>query len=438
MTNKTKNVPPTETFKQKVTNFLNHTLATFLNQISIEADKTVAENNALKQRIEDLKNEKSQLEAQCKNLEDKNIELEEARTNLLGIAGVAYARSPSMALVGSDRPQNHSLADEYRKIKNDHLDTLSTDLNNYFIELNPELNKEEKYHLSLIRSIFSREILLRGYTLIKEGRVNFNNPTAIDHELLNKVYEYLCTELKLSVQTLDIDSLKNEINNFLLIIKDLATGKVQYPNSQDWQEEDFINATKEILHEIYYAFESTFKIKEDNLQNINNRLENVIEESLKFLQQVSLADPPGIIVIEKEGEAFDSVRHVVPKGCNVDQAKSYQVKHTIYPFYIDQGRVLEEAVVWVEENDEDGKVNQLKQNLIDQSKSKAFSPTEPTVVNEVVVNGDLAVRQKIEEKIDTITEEDVLEKLLSSLENSKSLSDFQNEINQELELAAKR
>ena len=330
----------------------------------------------MKQQIEALTEKNSQLEEKnesltAKNivLEEANIELEEARTNLLGIAGVVYARNPSMALVGSDSPQNSFLADKYKKIKNDHFDILASNLNTCFIKLHPELNKDPKYQQSRVKSILSREILLNGYTLIKEGKIHSNNPDAIDNEILNKVYEHLCTVLKLSAQISDADLFKNEISNFLLKIKDLATGEVQYPNSQNWQEEDFANATKEILREIYNAFESTFEIKEHNLQNIKHILENVIQESLKFLQQVSLADPPGMIVSEEEGETFRSDHHEEAKGCNIERDKSYQVKHTTYPFYLDQGRVLEKAVVWVEEK-QNGKANQSKNHVAKQQLKK--------------------------------------------------------------------
>ena len=58
-----------------------------------------------------------------------------------------------------------------------------------------------------------------------------------------------------------------------------------------------------------------------------------------------LTDPPGFLSVEVEGVVFNSDHHEIAKGCPNSSGK---VLETIYPFYLKNGIVLTNAIVWLE------------------------------------------------------------------------------------------
>lgn len=90
-----------------------------------------------------------------------------------------------------------------------------------------------------------------------------------------------------------------------------------------------------------------FKIINDNpsSRDIIKELEKLIAKGLALVNQIALADPPGQLVIEKEGTRFNPERHKAELGCEEGGTISF----TVYPGYLVGNRVFEKAIVFTKQ-----------------------------------------------------------------------------------------
>ncbi len=442
-----------------------------LQNLIPQFNKAQEEKETFKKEVKSLRTEKHQLNEQLKEIEkernylSKQIDdLNSERSTLLAKVG-EYGRDKSRTYQAGDRPQNYMLAQEYKTLQEQYLDRLAGSILSNFGDRLPILQEgDRKRKLNRIKSMLSRSILIVGQAIIN-GKVGAL-PKPGD-EILSMVYVHISQKIEFPADSPYADTFKDEIEQLLSTGLSLASGKVQYPKSEEWQEKDFSLATQEITNEVYKNFEiRDFEIRDID-KAVEQELQNTIKECLQFLQKTALADPPGLLSIETEGEAFNSDRHEIAKGC---PEESGQVLETIYPFYLDNGTVRTKAIVWLEPNsidpsndsgsqasktqtsetkpeEEDVKnktkesdsrvdgenttISTLKGMLINTLSIKKFSEQHPThVSSEGIHSTEYEISEGIKKQILEITDVKNLEGLNDFLINTaKSLNDFHTEIN---------
>jgi hypothetical protein len=422
--------------------------------------------------IDQLQEKVNQSEQQLLGLSSRVYKLDEDRANLQKLRDeleadksklmtelARYQRDKSSTYQAGDRPQNYMLAQEYKTLQEQYLDRLAGNILSTFGDRLPILQEgDRKRKLNRVKSMLSRSILIVGQAIINGEVGALPKPKS---EILNMVYVNISQRISFPADSPYADAFKDEIEHLLSTGLSLASGKVQYPKSEEWQEKDFSLATQEITNEVYKNFEIR-----DIDKAVEQELQNTIKECLQFLQKTALADPPGLLSIETEGEAFNSDRHEIAKGC---PEESGQVLETIYPFYLDNGTVRTKAIVWLEPNstnlsndsgsqasktqtsetkpdevdvknktqesapksdENDNTVSTLRGMLINTLSFKKFSEHHPTHASEGIHSTEYEILEGIKKQILEITDVKNLEGLNGFLINTaKSLNDFHTEIN---------
>ena len=423
-----------------------------------ERDNFQKERDAFQTEVKSLKTENDQFRTKNDQLNERLDALNADRSTLLAKVG-EYGRDKSRTYQAGDRPQNYMLAQEYKTLQEQYLDRLAGIILSTFGDRLSILQEgDRKRKLNLIKSKLSRSILIAGQAIIKgEGRI-LPKP---ESETLNMVYVNISHNINFPADSPYVDAFKEEIEHLLSTGLSLASGKVQYPKPEEWEEKDFSVATQEITTEVYKNFEIS-----DTDKSVEQELQNTIKECLQFLQKTALADPPGLLSIETEGAAFDSNRHEIAKGC---PEESGNVLDTIYPFYLDNGTVRTKAIVWLEpssadtssdseskapatqasetkpdeENvknktqesptkghESDLRITELQSSLRKKLDRKDFfEPVSTYGVGENAHSDEAQIMKDIETKIQLLSDEKIIEELEYFLMNARSLIAFQTEIN---------
>ena len=415
--------------------------------------------NKLQSEVSDIRSRFLKLDEDRGNLEKQRDDLEAAKSKLMSELA-RYQRDKSSTYEAGDRPQNYMLAQEYKTLQEQYLDLLAGSILSTFGDRLPILQEgDRKRKLNRIKSMLSQSILIVGQAIIKGEGGTLPTPTT---ETLNMVYVNISNNINFPTDSPYVDAFKDEIEHLLSTGLSLASGKVQYPKPEEWQEKDFSLATQEITTEVYKNFEIC-----DIDKAVEQELRNTIKECLQFLQKTALADPPGLLSIEKEGTAFDSNRHEIAKGCPEESGKVYE---TIYPFYLDNGVVRTKAIIWLEPNSADTSndsgsqapatqasgtkpnekgvknntqesapkveenditISTLQGMLINTLTIKKFSEQHPThASSESVHSNEHEILESIKKQILAITDVKNLEGLNAFLINTaNSLNEFHAEIN---------
>ena len=451
------------------------------DQLASEKQK---KESASKKQIEDLRweveeeikrqkrEELERIKSERDKLQSKFDDLESSRSALLAELA-AYRRDKTSTHIAGDRPQNYALAQEYKSLKEQYLDELAGSLIDWLAVNSPEqwaVAGEHKRNLCRVKAMLSRTILLKGQAIInhEDGGLPEPNP-----ELVNEIQGILQSKINLADNSPDLENFKNGVINLLSLGLGFVEGKAKYPQAGSWQNEDFERAVNEIKAVIAKSFAI-------NLADLGNELitelDEAIKESLKFVEKMALADPPGKFCPEQENAKYNPDTHEIAKGC---LEESGQVIETVYPFYIDssytqKNTVRVAALVWLEpspthpssesdspdpkppnsevdsaqtkpvddektdtpessspQGDKDGsRIVELRAKLLNRFHKKQFSePVSVFAVGESVFSSESEIMKDIEAKIALLTDEKIIEEVDDFLMNARSLNDFHAEIN---------
>ena len=123
---------------------------------SREENANLRSNNAaLQEEINQLKKERDELDA---------------RVGLILSELAAYRRDPTTTYVSDDsRPQNHLLVQEFKEIKEQDYQRVSSNIFSHRCESAPSLKANRKQEIARIKSILSEEIMIKGMMSTEES-----------------------------------------------------------------------------------------------------------------------------------------------------------------------------------------------------------------------------------------------------------------------------
>jgi hypothetical protein len=132
-----------------------------------------------------------------------------------------------------------------------------------------------------------------------------------------------------------------QVSEHLTKAVNLAQGNVQYPVAGKWQEQDFQQASAELSDRLCQILNLNFKSLN---QDIQTEIQKAIQNALRFLERAALADPPGYLSLDKEGDPFRDDYHEAAKGYD-DEGK---IIKAIYPVYLVNSEAKVKAIVLTE------------------------------------------------------------------------------------------
>ncbi len=155
-----------------------------------EENETLRRNNAvLKEEIKQSKKEGDELDT---------------RFNALLSELAAYRRDPTTTYISDDsRSQNHLLVQEFKELKEQDSQRISSSIFSHRCESIPSLKADRKQEIARIKAILSEEIMVKGMTLSTEE-------SASTH-----VMDSVCTALGMSAESSIPEALRTDIGNLV-------------------------------------------------------------------------------------------------------------------------------------------------------------------------------------------------------------------------------
>lgn len=248
------------------------------------ASRIRQENQILKAQHRELLEKNTHLHKERDALVKEREQLLNERGSLLSELASEKRDKTTTYIGGEDSiPQHHLLYQQFKQIKQQDFNKISSDLFRYLSETNPSLKENRKQVVAKIKSILSQEVMISGIKL-------FYNNSDISSKHTNAVKafkEALYNTLNINSNAL-IQAFDNEIDNLIKQAITLADETINI-SIDAWSNQEYSQAIKDISQSIYSALQmpEEFLIPEA----IRNETENLVRKGLELVKKIASADP---------------------------------------------------------------------------------------------------------------------------------------------------